>query len=122
MVKYVATLVGLGLAVAFVVVFFAGRAQTRHLSEFAPKVGLSYDELMAMGPRVASSTGVTLGTSRHVVYLLACSGLSGSTTIESHAAQASTLAKRQRLSDREAVGAVLSTVSSGAGPANLKDC
>ena len=34
----------------------------------------SYDDLMAMGPRIATQTGATLGTSRHVVYLLACSG------------------------------------------------
>ncbi len=122
MVKYIAPIVGLGLAVAFVVVFFAGRTETKHLSEIAPRVGMTYDDLMAMGPRVASTTGVTLGTSRHVVYLLACSGLSSKTTLEAHATQASTLAKRQRLSDREAVGAVLATVSSGASAANLKGC
>lgn len=122
MVKYIATIVGLGLAVAFIVVFFAGRTATKHLSEVAPRIGMTYDDLMAMGPRVASTSGATLGTSRHIVYLLACSGLSTKTTLESHAAQASALAKRQRLSDREAVGAVLATVSSGAGPANLKGC
>ena len=41
----------------------------------APRVGMSYDDLMALGPRIASTTGVTLGSSRRVVYLLACSGL-----------------------------------------------
>ena len=122
MVKYIGTVIGLGLAVAFIVVFFAGRTETKHLSEVAPRVGMTYDDLMAMGPRVASTTGVTLGTSRHVVYLLACSGLSSKTTLEAQAAQASALAKRQRLSDREAVGAVLATVSSGASAANLKGC
>jgi hypothetical protein len=122
MVKYIATIVGLLLAVAFVVVFFTGRTETRHLSEVAPRVDMTYDDLMAMGPRIASSTGVTLGTSRHVVYLLACSGLSSKATLEAQASQASTLAKRQRLSDREAVGAVLATVSAGAGTANLKHC
>jgi len=122
MVKYIATIVGLGLAVAFVVIFFVGRTETKHLREVAPGVGMSYDDLMAMGPRIASSTGVTLGTSRHVVYLLACSGMSSKTTLESQAAQASTLAKQQRLSDREAVGAVLATISAGAGAANLKGC
>jgi hypothetical protein len=122
MAKYIATIVGLGLAVAFVVIFFVGRTETKHLSEVAPRVGMSYDELMAMGPRVASSTGVTLGTSRHVVYLLACSGLSSKATLEAQAAQATKLAKQQRLSDREAVGAVLATASSGASAASLKGC
>jgi hypothetical protein len=122
MVKYIATIVGLGLAVAFVVVFFVGRTETRHLSEVAPRVGMSYDDLMAMGPRIASATGVTLGTSRHVVYLLACSGQSSKATLETQAAQASTLAKQQRLSDREAVGAVLAAIGGGAGAANLKGC
>lgn len=122
MTKYIATIVGLGLAVAFVVVFFAGRTETRHLSEVAPRVGMSYDDLMAMGPRIASATGVTLGTSRHVVYLLACSGQSSKATLEAQASQASSLAKQQRLSDREAVVAVLATIGSSAGAANLKGC
>lgn len=122
MTKYLVTIVGFGLAVAFVVVFFAGRAETKHLSEVAPRVGMSYDELMAMGPRVASSTGVTLGTARHVVYLLVCSGMSSKTTLEAQATQASALAKKRRLSDREAVGAVLATVRAGAGAANLQSC
>ena len=122
MAKYIATIVGLGLAVAFVVVFFVGRTETRHLSEVAPRVGMSYDDLMAMGPRIASATGVTLGTSRHVVYLLACSGQSSKATLEAQASQASSLAKQQRLSDREAVRAVLATIGSDAGAANLKGC
>ena len=122
MAKYIVTIVGLGLTVAFVVVFFAGRTETKHLSEVAPRVGMSYEDLMAMGPRVASTTGVTLGTSRHVVYLLACSGLSSKATLEGQAAQASMLAKQQRLSDREAVGAVLATTHSGAGTSTLKGC
>ena len=115
MAKYIATIVGLGLAVAFVVVFFVGRTETRHLSEVAPRVGMSYDDLMAMGPRIASATGVTLGTSRHVVYLLACSGQSSKATLEAQASQASSLAKQQRLSDREAVRAVLAAIGSDAG-------
>ena len=122
MVKYIATIAGLALAVAFVVIFFVGRTETKHLSEVAPRVGMSYDDLMAMGPRVASSTGVTLGTSRHVVYLLACSGLATKATLEAQAAQASTLAKQQRLSDREAVGAVLATSGSPSAATNLKGC
>ena len=122
MAKYIATIVGLGLAVAFVVVFFAGRTETKQLSEVAPRVGMSYDELMAMGPRVASSTGVTLGTSRHVVYLLACSGLSNKAALEAHAAQASTMARQQRLSDREAVLTVLKSITASASAETLKGC
>ena len=122
MIKYIATIGGLGLAVAFVAVFFVGRTETKHLTEVAPRVGMSYDELMAMGPRIASTTGVTLGTSRHVVFLLACSGLSSKATLETQAAQASTLAKQQRLSDREAVVAILAQGSGAGAPANLKGC
>jgi hypothetical protein len=48
--------------------------------------------------------------------------LSTRATLEAQAAQASTLAKQQRLSDREAVGAVLGGVSSGTSAANLKAC
>ncbi|HZT55864.1 MAG TPA: hypothetical protein VFA35_06540 [Burkholderiaceae bacterium] len=102
------------------VVFFVGRSETKHLSEVAPRVGMSYDDLMAMAPRIASNTGATLGTSRHVVYLLACSGRSSRATLETQAAQAGALAKQQRLSDREAVGAVLA--AAGAGAASLKGC
>lgn len=122
MAKYIATIVGLGLAVAFVVIFFVGRTETKHLREVAPRVGMSYDDLMAMGPRIASSTGVTLGTSRHVVYLLACSGLSSKTALEAQAAQASTLAKQQRLSDREAVRAVLTKGGVNPDVPSLKGC
>ena len=120
MIKYIATIGGLGLSVAFVIVFFIGRTETKQLYEVAPRVGMSYDDLMAMGPRVASSTGVTLGTSRHVVYLLACSGLSSKATLETQAAQASSLARQQRLSDREAVVAILAQAG-GAG-VSLKGC
>jgi hypothetical protein len=122
MIKYIATIGGLGLAVAFVVIFFAGRTETKHLNEVAPRVGMTYDDLMAIGPRVATTTGVTLGTSRHVVYLLACSGLSSKATLESQAAQASTLAKKERLSDREAVVAVLTQLQGNVSAANLKGC
>ncbi len=122
MVKYIGTLIGLGLAVAFVLVFFAGRGESRHLTDVAARIGMSYDELMAMGPRVATQSGATLGSSRRVVYLLACSGLSNKATIEGQATRAGTLAKQQRLSDREAVGAVLAQSGHGAVGASLKDC
>jgi len=122
MVKYAATIGGLALAVAFVVIFFIGRSDSQHLTEVAPRVGMSYEELMAMGPRVASQTGVTLGTSRHVVYLLACSGLSSKSALESQATQAGTIARQQHLSDREAVGAVLALAGAGNGREILKGC
>ena len=122
MIKHIATVIGIGLAVAFVAVFFVGRAETKHLKEVAPRVGMSYEDLMAMGPRVASQTGVTLGTSRHVVYLLACSGQASKSTFEAQAVQAGTLAKQQRLSDREAVVAVLAQAGGDTAKDSLKDC
>ncbi len=122
MIKNIATVGGVGLAVAFVVVFFIGRTDTKDLTEVAPRVGMSYDQLMAMGPRVASTTGATLGSSRRVVYLLACSGLSSQATLEAQATQAGALAKQKRLTDREAVVAVLALSSNPASVGNLKGC
>ena len=122
MFKHTVTVVGVGLAAAFVVVFFAGRPTSKQLADVAPRVGMSYDDLMALGPRVASTTGVTLGSSRRVVYLLACSGLATPQTLEEQATLAGTLARQQRLSDREAVGAVLSRRGDGVGADRLKDC
>jgi len=122
MMKYLATVGGLALAVAFVVTFFLGRADSQHLTEVAPRVGMSSEELMAVGPRVASQTGVTLGSSRHVVYLLACSGLSSKLLLETQATQAGAMARQQHLSDREAVGAVLAMAGVGDGKNHLKGC
>ena len=122
MYKHVATVAGIALSVLFVVVFFIGRAETKHLTEVAPRVGMSYDDLIEMAPRVASQTGATLGTSRRVVYLLACSGLPTRSTIEEQATLAGALSKKQRLSDREAVSAVLTQGVNGATTGNLKDC
>jgi hypothetical protein len=119
MTKYIASIVGLALALAFVVVFSVNHADSKELSEVAPRVGISYEELMAMGPRVATHTGVTLGTSRHVVFLLACSGQSSKNTLEGQATQATALAKEQHLSDREAVTAVL---HSSVASETLKGC
>ena len=120
MIKSIATVAGIGVTVAFVFIFFVGRTETKRLTDVAPQVGMSYDDLMAMGPRVALQTGATLGTSRHVVYLLACSGQSSRSTLEAQAARATTLARQQRLSDREAVVAVLE--QAGGGSDNLKGC
>jgi hypothetical protein len=79
---------------------------------------MSDAELLAIGPRVASQTGATLGSSRRVVYLLACSGLATRETLEAQAAQAGARVVKDRLTDREAVAAVLGH----GGPERLKDC
>lgn len=121
MYKHIATVAGIGLSVMFVVVFFVGRAETKHLTEVAPRVGMSYDDLIAMAPRVASQTGTTLGSSRRVVYLLACSGVPTPSTLEGQATLAGNMARQQRLSDREAVRAVLALGGDGVAE-RLKDC
>jgi hypothetical protein len=110
------------LAALFVAVFFAGRSDSKQLTDVAPLVGMSYQELMDLGPRVASSTGVTLGSSRRVVYLLACSGQATRQTLEEQALRASALSREQRLTSREAVAAVLAQRGDSKEPANLKDC
>ena len=120
MIKHIATVTGLSLAAAFVATFFIDGAETKDLGEVAPRVGMSYVDLMSMGPRVASQTGVTLGTSRRIIYLLACSGQPSKTTLERQAVQAGALALKSRLSHREAVTEILT--QNGAGPASLKNC
>ena len=122
MVKYVATAGALLLAAAFVIVFYSGVKDQQPLAEVAPRVGMSYDELMALGPRVASQSGATLGSSRHVVYLLACSGLSSKSLLEVQATQAGSMAREQLLSDREAVMAVLDRAGTSGGVQRLKNC
>jgi len=122
MFKQVATVSGVGLAIAFVVVFFIAKPDSMELVDVAPRVGMSHEELLALGPRIASHTGATLGTSRRVVYLLACSGLTNRQTLEEQATQASAKALKERLSDREAVVAVLSSRVAGGGAPNLKGC
>jgi len=120
--KHFATVAGVALAALFVVVFFAGRSDSKQLTDVAPRVGMSYQELMDLGPRVASSTGVTLGSSRRVVYLLACSGLATRQTLEEQALRASVMSREQRLTSREAVAAVLAQRGDANEPVNLKDC
>ena len=120
MIKHIATVTGMGIAAAFVATFFIGGDKTKDLNEVAPRVGMSYNDLMSMGPRVASQTGVTLGTSRRIIYLLACSGQPSEATFERQAVQAGALSLQRRLSHREAVIEVLT--QGGAGPATLKDC
>ena len=80
--KHVFSVVGLGFALLFVVVFFTGRIDSKHLALVAPRVGMQVDELGALAPRIASQTGATVGTSRRVVYLLACSGVPDRATME----------------------------------------
>ena len=83
---------------------------------------MSHEELLAMGPRVASQTGITLGSSRRIVYLLACSGLASKTSIEEQVTLAGGLAKKDRLTDREAVIAVLAQRNGSAAADTLKGC
>jgi len=110
------------LAALFIVVFFVGRSESKHLADVAPRVGMSLEELVALGPRIASNTGVTLGSSRRVVYLLACSGVASKQTLEEQATLAGTLVRQQRLTSREAVLAVLAQRANGAGIESLKGC
>lgn len=118
---HVATAAGLILTGLFIAAFFMWRPESKQLADVAPRVGMSVDDLMALGPRVASSTGSTLGSSRRVVYLLACSGQASKTTLEEQANLAGSLARRERLTDREAVTAVLVQGAKG-GAKSLIDC
>jgi hypothetical protein len=121
--KHVATMAGLALALAFVALFFQGRSlESKPLSVVAPRVGLKADDLLAMGPRIASQTGATLGTSRRLVYLMACSGVPTSSTLEAHAKQAADIAQQRRLTPREAATAVLNEMRSSDGASSLRDC
>lgn len=120
--KHIATVAGVGVAVVFVAIFFVGRTGSKELKDIAPRIGMSTDEMLAIGPRIATQTGATLGTSRRVVYLLACSGQVTKSTLESQAIEASRLAREQRLTDREAVTAVLSQRHTGSAADSLSDC
>ena len=57
-----------------------------------------------------------------MVYLLACSGLSDKNVLEAQASEATRLARKDRLSDREAVVAVLAQVRAGVSASELKGC
>jgi protein-disulfide isomerase-like protein with CxxC motif len=120
--KHVFSVAGVGLAAAFVVVFFTGRIDSKHLTAVAPRVGMQVAELDALVPRIAAQTGATAGTTRRVVYLLACSGIPTSATIEATAREAAYITERRRVTARQATVAVLSG-SSAEGPGGpLKDC
>jgi protein-disulfide isomerase-like protein with CxxC motif len=120
--KHVFSVAGLGLAAAFVVVFFTGRIDSKHLAVVAPRVGMQPEALDALIPRVAAQTGATAGTSRRVVYLLACSGIPTSATIEAKALEAATITEKQRMTARQAAVAVLSAPPVAGSPGPLKDC
>jgi protein-disulfide isomerase-like protein with CxxC motif len=120
--KHVFSVVGVGLAAVFVVVFFTGRVDSKHLTAVAPRVGMKVDELNALVPKIATQTGATVGTSRRVVYLLACSGLPTSETIEEKAREAAVITEKQRVTARQATLAVLSGAPGDASSSPLKDC
>ncbi len=120
--KHVFSVAGLGLAAAFVVVFFTGRVDSKHLTVVAPRVGMHAEELDALVPRVSARTGATAGTSRRVVYLLACSGIPTSATMEAQALEAATITEKRRVTARQATVTVLSGMPVEASPSPLKDC
>jgi hypothetical protein len=120
--KHVFSIVGVGLALLFVVVFFTGRIDSKHLTAVAPRVGMQPGELDAMVTRISTQSGATVGTSRRVVYLLACSGVPTSSTMELQALQAANITETQRLSAREAAIYVLSGKPSEGAQNPLRDC
>jgi protein-disulfide isomerase-like protein with CxxC motif len=120
--KHVFSVVGVGLAAVFVAVFFTGRVDSKHLTVVAPRVGMKADELNALVPRIATQTGATIGTSRRVVYLLACSGVPTAATIEAQAREAAVITEKQRMTAREAAVSVLSGSPTEGPTSPLKDC
>jgi hypothetical protein len=120
--KHVFSVVGLGFAVFFIVVFFTGRIDSKQLPSVAPRVGMQPDELDAIVTRISSKTGATIGTSRRVVYLLACSGVPNRSTIESQALQAADITEKRRLTAKEATVFVLSGKPNQSTPSPLRDC
>lgn len=120
--RHLYTAVALALAIGFVVVFFTGRIDDKHIALVAPRVGPQGAQLDAMVPRVAQRTGATRGTVRRIAYLLACSGQPGAATMEPMLQRAAGLSQAQRLTPREAALIVLgdSPVHSSSKP--IKDC
>lgn len=119
--RHVFSVAGVGLAAAFVLVFFTGRVDTKQLHAVAPRVGMQVDDLIALVPRVAAQTGATKGTSRRVIYLLACSGLPTSATFESQAREAASITGKG-MTAREATLSVLTANGVGPVASPLKDC
>ncbi len=83
---------------------------------------MQFEDLNAIAPRIASRTGATIGTSRRVVYLLACSGVPDRTTMEARALEAANTTVTRRMTAREAAIVVLrGKPQDGAGSLH-KDC
>ena len=120
--RHVFTVIGLGFAALFVVVFFTGRLDSKHLALVAPRVGMHVDDLTALAPRIASQTGATIGTSRRVVYLLACSGVPDRSNMEERAREAAAITEKRSLTAREATVLVLAGQSKESEGSPLKDC
>ena len=120
--KHVFSVVGLGMAAVFAGMFFTTRVSTDHLDIVAPRVGMQPKDLHALGATIASKTGATLGTSRRVVYLLACSGVPTAATIESKAIEAALISEKRRLTAREATSTVLTGSSLEGNKTLLRDC
>ena len=120
--KHIATLAGLALALAFVVLFLHGRRETKPLDQVANRVGLKADDLVAMVPRISSQTGATMGTSRRLVYLMACSGATTGATLEAQATLAAGIAEKQGMTPREAARTVLAAMPEARGTDALHDC
>ena len=117
-----ATLVALAIVLVCVAFFFNSRRESTPVEEVVQRLGLKPDDYAAMGPRISSQTGATLGTSRRVLYLLACSGVPTSADLEAHARQAADIAEKQRLTPRQAARSVLSSISSVDSEAALRRC
>jgi hypothetical protein len=120
--KHIFSVVGLGMTAVFVAVFFTGRMNSKHLDIVAPRVGMQPEALSALAPRVSSQTGATIGTSRRVVYLLACSGVPTAATIESKAIEAALITEKHRMTAREATVKVLSGTVAESTTGPLHDC
>lgn len=120
--KHVFSVVGLGMVAVFVAVFLATRVGSEHLDSVAQRIGIEPPALHAMGTRVSSQTGATVGTSRRVVYLLACSGVPTAETIEAKAIEAAFMSERQRLTAREAASTVLAGSARTGSKGRLDDC
>ncbi len=120
--KHVFSVVGLGMVAFFVATFLATRVGSEHLGTVAQRIGIEPPALHAMGTRVSAQTGATLGTSRRVVYLLACSGIPTAETIEAQAIEAALISERQRLTAREATAAVLTRSARAGAKGQLDDC
>lgn len=119
--NHVATLIAVAVVLACVVFFFNSRRESRPLEEIANRIGLKVDDITAMAPRIASQTGATLGTSRRVLYLLACSGVPNGADLEAQATRAADIAERQRLTPRQAATSVLA-MSAADSAAALRNC